>query len=93
MKPRGPVAPSQEKESVMPSDRVHSTDGGRRASLLSRSGWAWEFLRRNPTYQAQWKALEAQGRQPTHFFAGDLEVRRVTERHEEVAPWGLLAFR
>src|SRR5689334_282471 len=77
----------------MPSDMVHASDGGRRALPLSWGGWAWEFLRRNPEYQSEWKVLQAQGRLPVHFSTGDLEVRRISGGQEEAARWGLLAFR
>jgi len=50
---------------------------------LSRSGWAWEFLRRNPTYQAEVGQLDAE---PPLVGAGEND----DEPPELERRWGLM---
>lgn len=32
---------------------------------LMRDGWAWQFLRRNPAYRAEWREASDTARHPT----------------------------
>jgi len=53
--------------------------------------WAWEYLRRNPDYQADWRAAV-----PKHFPAITLcdgtTVLRLRRRYHSAERWGLQAF-
>lgn len=60
----------------------------RHLGSLDRAGWAWEWLRRNPEFDAVWR------RRPS-FEGGVVEgggmVRTIAPRRiDHFAPWGLL---
>ncbi len=77
----------------MPPETNPAPDSERGARALSRSDWAWEFLRRNPSFRAEWTDLCARGAAPYRFHVGDIEVTRITKRSERAARWKLMTFR
>lgn len=60
--------------------------------FLTRSRMAWEYLRRNPDYQLDWR-LSGPGRpQPIHLNDGTI-LLRLRRRFARAEAWGLCLFR
>lgn len=54
---------------------------------LAASGWAWEFLRRNEKYDADWRRVTGSGADP------ELDVETIVSRFEALdarAKWGVI---
>src|SRR5580658_4569286 len=56
---------------------------------LTGEGWAWEFLRRNPTYRAAWHQHAK-----NDGAAGPADIKLISRRapDPDAQLWGLLAF-
>lgn len=59
---------------------------------LSRSQIAWEYLRRNPVYQNDWRISFAGYCKPTRLTDGTI-LLRVRRRFMRAEKWGLRIFR
>jgi hypothetical protein len=54
--------------------------------------WAWEYLRRNPAYQAAARIRPGRGLVRVRLSAGPL-LTRLRARHARAEAWGLCCFR
>jgi hypothetical protein len=70
------------------SSAAASQDG---PAAFDPSDWAWEFLRRNPDYQADWRASVP--RRLSHVTLKDgTRLLRLRRRYPRAERWGLYAF-
>jgi hypothetical protein len=58
----------------------------------TKSDWAWEYLRRNPDYQASARLGHRRGVARQHLAAGPI-LTRLRARHAGAERWGLACFR
>ena len=59
---------------------------------LTREGWAWEFLRRNPNYRKSWRdQVDPAATNPTE--SGKARAAAPAIVSAAAAAWGLLSFR
>jgi Family of unknown function (DUF6499) len=58
----------------------------------ARPDWAWEYLRRNPGYQASMRVRPARGLTRVRLSAGAF-LTRLRARHIHAEAWGLCCFR
>ena len=59
---------------------------------LPSSGWAWEFLRRNPAYIADWQ--EAGARESAlKYLSPTMVLKQQAEPDPRPEVWGLYSFR
>jgi hypothetical protein len=71
-----------------PSDGTADPDG---PASFDPSDWAWEFLRRNPDYRADWRASVP--RRLSHVTLKDgTRLLRLRRRYPRAERWGLYAF-
>jgi hypothetical protein len=54
--------------------------------------WAWEYLRRNPAYQASARLRSTRGLAKVRLSTGAL-LTRLRARHANAEAWGLCCFR
>jgi Family of unknown function (DUF6499) len=54
--------------------------------------WAWEFLRRNPAYQADARLCHRRGVVRRPLATGTI-LTRMRSRHSRAEAWGLCCFR
>jgi transcriptional regulator len=59
---------------------------------LTREGWAWEFLRRNPNYRKSWRD-QADPEATDRAKKGKARVAAPAVVSAAAAAWGLLSFR
>jgi hypothetical protein len=67
---------------------VANPDG---AASFDPSDWAWEFLRRNPDYRADWRASVPR-RLPQVTLKDGTRLLRLRRRYPRAERWGLYAF-
>ncbi|MHA1599424.1 MAG: transcriptional regulator domain-containing protein [Alphaproteobacteria bacterium] len=60
--------------------------------LLTRSRVAWEYLRRNPDYQRDWRIFAPNHPRPTRMTDGTF-VLQARQRVMRAEAWGLYSFR
>jgi hypothetical protein len=58
----------------------------------TKSDWAWEYLRRNPEYQARAQLGHRRGVARQRLAAGQV-LTRMRARHVGAETWGLACFR
>ena len=58
----------------------------------TKPDWAWEYLRRNPDYQASARLGHRTGVVRQHLVTGPV-LTRLRARHTRAEPWGLACFR
>jgi hypothetical protein len=59
---------------------------------LTRSRWAWEFLRRNEDYRRDWR-LSAPGRPRPIILTTATRLYRLRRRYRQAEQWRLCTFR
>ncbi|WP_442908672.1 transcriptional regulator domain-containing protein [Hyphomicrobium sp. DMF-1] len=62
------------------------------ARTLPRTGWGWEFLRRNPVYQRDYKLCRA-GCPSFCWHKTGIALCRLRRRSCRAEAWGLCSFR
>ena len=60
--------------------------------FLTRSRLAWEYLRRNPDYRAEWRHARPGRPQPIALTDGSVMLR-ARRRYLRAEAWGLCTFR
>src|SRR6266540_2595224 len=68
-----------------------ATPGLAQAEPCDGSDWAWEFLRRNPDYLADWRAAVPRRLSPITLHDGT-PLLRLRRRYPKAENWGLYAF-
>jgi hypothetical protein len=58
----------------------------------SNLDWAWEFLRRNPRYQCQYKIYQLFAERPVRHVTG-IHLTRTRRRCHRAEAWELCSFR
>jgi hypothetical protein len=74
-----------------PSERPGKQLSGRACQAFDPSDWAWEFLRRNGDYQADWRAAMARSL-PCVALRDGTRLLRLRRRYLRAERWGLYAF-
>lgn len=62
------------------------------ARTLLKTGWAWEFLRRNPDYQRDYRVCRA-GFPSFCLHRSGIALGRLRRRSCRAEAWGLCSFR
>lgn len=78
----------------MSHHRQARRDGGERISGqagFDAADWAWEFLRRNADYAADWRRSVPR-HLPCHTLTDGTQLLRLPRRFPHAEKWGLLAF-
>lgn len=66
-----------------PSDRAYQ--------VFDRSDWAWEFLRRNTSYESDWRDAPSRNSHALMLSDGTI-LLRLRRRYARAEKWGLFAF-
>jgi hypothetical protein len=79
-------------QSQLKPERPQSLDAYQHLRTAAMSEWAWEYLRRNPDYQADARLHHRRGAVRCRLSGGAL-LTRMRARHSRAERWGLCSFR
>ncbi len=74
------------------TDRSYPLDAYEYLRTAAMSDWAWEYLRRNPAYQADACLYPRRGLVRRPLATGTI-FTRMRSRHARAEAWGLCSFR